>query len=267
MLQHLNALTLDQVAITGGSSMPCIVTAEDVSGDIVGAHVVKLYPKDAEDLQRRTASEFLCAILAKEFGLATPEPVVIEMGVEILGQLWKDQRYEKKRLEPGNYYGCTFLEGGLDFTNPLPSGKINLVEVESVFGFDMLIQNWDRRANKPNCFFKDNLLYLIDHEYGLNISQTFDWHVENNGWRQVAYREKGHHLMLPYLKKRKKRGLINFHLFEEHLRYLDLSKLRYCLNELEDFGIFAPDFTTVFDYLTQAKTRPHIFVNQLLTII
>jgi len=26
-------------------------------------------------------------------------------------------------------------------------------------------------------------------------------------------------------------------------------------------------FTPVFDYLTQAKTRPHIFVNQLLTLI
>jgi len=267
MLQHLNALTLDQVAITGGSTMPCIVTAEDEGGRIVGAHVVKLYPKDVEDLQKRTVSEFLCAILAKEFGLVTPEPVVIEMGIEIMGQLWKDSRYEKKRLEPGNYYGCTFLEGGLDFTIPLPSGKINLVEIESVFGFDMLIRNWDRRSDKPNCFFKDNMLYLIDHEYGLNIPQTFDWYVNNNGWQQVAYRAKGQHLVLPYLKKRKKQGPINFYLFEEHLRFLDLSKLRDCLNELDDFEIFAPDFTPVFDYLTQAKTRPHIFVNQLLTLI
>jgi hypothetical protein len=255
------------VSITGGSSLPCIVTAEDSSGSIAGAYVVKLYPKDAEDLQRRTASEFLCAILAKEFGLPTPEPIVIEMGIEIMGQLWKDPRYEKKRLEPGNYFGCTFLEGGLDFTNPLPTGKINLVDVESVFGFDMLIRNWDRRAEKPNCFFKDNLLYLIDHEYGLYIPQTFDWHVKNDGWQQIAYREKGQHLMLPYLKKRKKQGRINFYLFEEHLRFLDLSKLHGCLNELEDFDIFAPDFTAVFDYLAEAKAQPHIFVNQILTLI
>ncbi len=267
MLRHFNALTLDQIAITGGSTLPCIITAEDESGQIVGAHVVKLYPKEKDDLQRRTTAEFLCAKLAEEFGLVVPEPVVIEMGVELMGQLWKDPRYEKRGLEPGNYYGCTFLEGGLDFTNPLPSGKINLVDVESVFGFDMLIRNWDRRADKPNCFFKNNMLYLIDHEYGLNIPQTFDWHVNNNGWREVANREKGQHLMLPFLKKRKRLGQINFYLFEEHLKHLDLSKLRNCLNELEDFDIFAPDFTPVFDYLTQAKKLPHIFANQLLTLI
>lgn len=211
MLRHFKALTLDEIAITGGSTQPCIITVEDEDGVIVGPYVVKLYPAGNNGLHRRTVVEFLCAILASEFELFVPEPAVIEISIELFGELWKHPAYHKKELEPGNYYGCTYLEGGLDFTTPPPQGKINLVDVESVFGFDVLIRNWDRRSNKPNCFFKDNSLYLIDHEYGLNVMQSFDWYVQNNGWHEVAYREQGQHLMLPFLKQKKKKGQLNFH--------------------------------------------------------
>lgn len=166
MLPVYKAIAVDQEAIVSGSTKPCIMTVADSSGKIIGDYVVKVFKPNNIEQSQSTNKEVYGNVLAQAFDLAVPKPALVRVGKDVIGQLNSSERYRDFHLLPGVYFGSEYLNNALDY-----SGAVNLKletwEEETIFAFDALIRNIDRRAKKPNLFFKDGTVHLIDHELSL----------------------------------------------------------------------------------------------------
>ena len=77
---------------------------------------------------------------------------------------------EKIRDSAGLNFGSRLMTGGL-VTWPVGKAIPSTLKVmaSEILAFDALIQNPDRRVDKPNILWKGDELYVIDHEMGFSF--------------------------------------------------------------------------------------------------
>ncbi|MGB0930780.1 MAG: HipA family kinase [Chitinophagales bacterium] len=264
MLPVYKATAIDQEALLGGSTRPCLMTVMDDKGDIAGSYVVKIFKHYNTEQYNPTNKELYGNVLAKEFDLNTPKPALIQVNNSLISQLKKSDRYKNWDIISGTYFGCELVENTLDF-NQKALQKSEQWEIENVFAFDVLIRNVDRRVSKPNMFFKDGSIILIDHELSLNIDRSFDSYLQiENAWRFITNEHRdARHLFLDYLKKQNKKEEVTFNDFLELLRTLNLRQLDEVANQLEDLGLYPIDYVPIKAYLREVKQNPHAFAKLL----
>ena len=85
------------------------------------------------------------------------------------------QQRQLAATAPGLLFGCRLVEGPYPFSRALPLKKLEAYEMETIYGFDNLILNTDRRPDKPNLLMPDGEeAVLIDHELSLSgIGRAF----------------------------------------------------------------------------------------------
>lgn len=69
-----------------------------------------------------------------------------------------------------------------------------------IFAFDAMIQNPDRRVDKPNVLWKADQLYIIDHEMGFSF--IYDIGLQSAPWQISAQNWLANHLFYQQLKGR-----------------------------------------------------------------
>ncbi|MCL4537069.1 MAG: hypothetical protein M1610_05710 [Nitrospirae bacterium] len=193
----LNATSLQRV-LQSGRTQPCLFFCEDESGQSDGEYVVKL-KAGMENGVNGLAAELIASQLANFLDIPTPEPAIIELD-PLLAEVIPDPELSRKIKESaGLNFGSRVITGGFEtwpVGKAIPSSLKTLAA--EIFAFDALIQNPDRKVNKPNILWKGDNLYIIDHEMSLMF--IYEILPMQNPWQITNLRFIKEHLFYGNLK-------------------------------------------------------------------
>ncbi len=274
MLPIYEAIAVNEKAILSGTSKPCLMTLADKSGKPIGEYVVKVF-KPRNLLQAaNTNKEFYGNILANEFDLLTPKAVLARVGQEIIDELNQSEKYKGFNLIRGIYFASAYIENALDYSKTVKLSVENW-EIENIFAFDVLIRNADRHIRKPNLFFKNGEICLIDHElsFATNlIDKPFPEMVKDRQkyWNFIEIQNEGldrQHLFLNQLRELNKKSVVEFHTFKEYLSTFDIDILDEYNQQLTDLGNDSDIYPIIKAYLTEVKSHSGLFIQLLKDLI
>lgn len=127
---------------------------------------------------------------ARSLGIDTPAPALIELGNTFTNVTNILLAPRGLHLREGIGVGCEYFQGG--FTSPIYGSPLAPEEVPQatlLYGFDLLVQNPDRRRDKPNCGFRGSRLIAFDFEMSFSFlylvgPQPEAWEVSRHGIAQ-----------------------------------------------------------------------------------
>jgi hypothetical protein len=138
--------------------------------------------------------ELLGNILARSYGLTTPEPGLIHISdtfaESVNPTLWSKYGFQ---ISSGIAAGCEFIRGGL---TPPPANvfftQAELASLAVLYGFDLVTQNPDRLPNRPNfgLMGKDVVAFDFDQCFSflyLIFSLGQPWEVSKHGIAQKHF--------------------------------------------------------------------------------
>lgn len=189
MLETWGAARVEFI-LGGGTTKPlvlnCLRTAENSPIPEHRRFVVKCL-----DLPRigplSLYGEVVGNLLARELGIDTPAPALIELGNTFTAVANVILAPDGLRLREGIGVGCEYFQGG--FTGPVYGSPLAPEEVPQatlLYGFDLLVQNPDRRHDKTNCGFRGQRLIAFDFEMSFSFlrlvgQQAKPWEVSKHG--------------------------------------------------------------------------------------
>jgi HipA-like kinase len=162
---HLVAATYHR-KMSSGRTKPMLFSCEDQKGNPAGEFVVKLKGGVNNGVTGLT-SELLSSLLAEFLGIAAPEPALIDLDSSLAEVLPERDAEEAEiiRKSAGVNFWTRLRTGGyriwpVDMAIPIGLRQ----EAVDIFAFDALIQNPDRRYDNPNILWRDEEMFVIDHE-------------------------------------------------------------------------------------------------------
>ena len=112
-------------------------------------------------------AELFCSFLARELGIGFLTPFVVNVTSEFISALPKPDQ-DVFRRSVGLNFGSEAAPAGFSLVPPEPRVPIALRSTAAdIFAFDVLIQNYDRKADNPNLLWDRNKILAIDHEGAL----------------------------------------------------------------------------------------------------
>lgn len=265
MLPIYEAISYDNRITKGGRTRPIIVTIKNEEGKLK-QFVVKLYNKREVRENLTVARDVLTVALADEFDLLSPFPAYISFTNAFLQTLPSELQAEIKEKEAYLNFGCEYIEGVINFGKNIAKSTLEgLTGVDTVFAFDNLVRNFDRRYNeKTNLLLDNHDIYLIDHEFCLEIDLNHIEDVETMNWNYYYQ----NHVFYPFLSSHSKQTIANyFYDFDELLKRLNVNKLNSYVNQLEDLDFPIPDIEILKCYLEYTKKNSYKFVTLLKGIL
>jgi hypothetical protein len=109
-------------------------------------------------------------LLARELGLSTPEPALVLLSPEFATAAAPVLKPRGLSVEAGHAAGTEYFHGG--FSPPaleFPLEQAELAQAAQVYAFDLLIQNVDRRPEKPNCAYRGGQIIVYDFEMAFSF--------------------------------------------------------------------------------------------------
>lgn len=172
MLIKCDPLRIDGISSTGRTK-PLFIECEYSEENLP---VRKIFLVKALGLPEITLSALYCELLgnllAREFGIETPEPAVVILGEDFI----QNQAIKKVLWEQSINLQIGFGVGGVKFDSGLTSVKSDMFlkpelidQAALIYGFDLLSQNPDRTVNNPNCAVKGDKIIAFDFEKSLNF--------------------------------------------------------------------------------------------------
>lgn len=221
--------------LSSGRTKPCLFHCEDGKIELGTEYVVKLRA-GVETKEIGLASELIASQLAILLDLPTPDPAIVNVDPLIADMIRDPYLSQKIRDSAGANFGSRFIGPGFDtwpVGKSIPSNlKATALEV---FAFDALIQNPDRRRDKPNILWGGDELYMIDHELGFSF--IFDVLPATQPWL-----------------------ITNLSFMKTHLFYLPLKGQPFNLERfsgaLEIMG--STELDTIFGNLPSTWQNPHV---------
>lgn len=176
MLDAVRAIRFDR-RTTAGRTQPCLVAATRVES---GAEV-EAFAKFSANCDRQNGNlvaEAIAAFLARDLDLPVPEPLLVEFDEDFVtavrdhDYVLAGQMHESSRAA----FGSRKLPPSF---SAWPAGKTIprhlRQQASEIFAFDMLIQNADRRRERPNCLSNGESFAIIDHEMAFLIDGIIGW--------------------------------------------------------------------------------------------
>ena len=152
-----------------GRTKPCVFECVDHDGAPAGDYVVKLWA-NMEVPAVASMSEMVGALLAEELGLNVPAPAFIEIDPALADVVQELDVRQSVRGSAGINFGSAYKSGGYSAWQPgrrVPDGMHK--QAFEVFAFDALIDNPDRRREKPNLLENGEEVVVIDHELAFSF--------------------------------------------------------------------------------------------------
>lgn len=131
--------------------------------------------------------ELLGNMLARAYGLETPEPAIVIISEAFAGATNPVLARYGFQIKPGIAAGCAYIRGG--FSSPavgaIPSEE-ELAAMALLYGFDMASQNPDRLPIRPNCAMKGSKLVAFDFDQCFSflyliLTSGEPWEVSKHG--------------------------------------------------------------------------------------
>ena len=178
MVSTIKAVTFVK-ALRSGRTCPCLMLCESDDGAQTET-VVKLY-SGKESTRAGLTRELLASLLAQDLDLTVPTPFLVEVDADFHTGISDPELAERFRNSPGLNFGTRHL--GVGYTTWLQERSIPsslLQDASEIFAFDLLIQNPDRRKDKPNLLRKGDELVIFDHEMAFSflyalVSNEYPW--------------------------------------------------------------------------------------------
>ena len=152
-----------------------------------------------EITQRGLFCEYMGNVLAREVGVITPEPALVDVPAAFAESVngSGEMRGFGLRIQPGIGVGCRFIPGLAPY---IPGGSLSEEErsqAANIYGYDLAVQNVDRRRDKPNCAWSGKALIAFDFE----MCFSFLWTIVNTDpWDLRRANISGGHLFRPVLR-------------------------------------------------------------------
>jgi len=123
-------------------------------------YMVKLW--SSVELQTRSlARELFAALLAAVLRLQVPKAAVVEISANLHRSVPNPELGKRLRSSIGANFGSEIVTPAVIYRS---LDQNHIEQAVDVFAFDMLLQNPDRRRDKPNMFQNGNGLIVFDHE-------------------------------------------------------------------------------------------------------
>ncbi len=167
MVSEVKAVTFVK-ALRHGRTCPCLMLCEDDDGNVLEV-VVKLRTGN-ECSPTGLTCELLASLLALDLDLPVPAPYIVLVDTDFHTGISDATLAERFRSSEGPNFGCRHLGVGFTTWPQLRSIPASLMQdAADVFAFDLIIQNPDRRREKPNLLRKGDDLAIFDHEMAFSF--------------------------------------------------------------------------------------------------
>jgi hypothetical protein len=245
--------------LEGGTTRPWVCLVDD-GGDMPTKYVAKFFHKSDFDHANHLAAEVMGSVLCQEFDIHTPEFGFLVMH-EITDVNCPSDMQERlaKNSYPQPWFGSVYSSESAEFSIALHNRYLSMDEMASIFAFDCLVHNSDRRQGKPNLLVKNEHIWAIDHD------KAFAHHNPDN--KYLAFYAKEHLFQARLSKYCKKNGFMIFDTFAETLKVLNLNEWNASLNQLEQLGLPFVHRTEWQNHLLGNKRNPSKFVSSLCEVL
>lgn len=253
MLPIYEAVGFEKVML-GGTTRPWLVNVLENGKPV--PYVVKLYTEKYNEDNCSVLKEAICSYLASEFEIQVPEPALINFSQGFIATLPAEQQAELAKKDSRLKFGCRLIEAGYENFSPQLSGTyLQNYDIGTIYAFDNLILNHDRKTEKPNLFFKNSRVVLIDHEHTFTLAKgATDALNATREWPPIL---NIGHLFFPHLVKLEaeaKRGI--FDTFQSYLESMvNFQGLDAIYDQLERCGHPISAYFDIRDYLRVAKAK------------
>lgn len=262
MLPVYNAVSFNGILTRGGRTQPWVFVVKEDEELI--PYVVKMFTPLLVNEHNAVLNEVIGNRFAKEFDITVPEAAFIKIDEALITNLEALEQYQFKddRLK----FGTRAVSGSVEFVPD--SYKFEeldrIVDVETLFAYDFLIQNRDRNWTRPNFIISRGRGYAIDHE------KAFDINANSAGNMLADPRKNGiyhGHIFFNLLKKRMKAEGVTFDTFHEYLRTLDTNVLTSYFEQLAELGYPIEKQKIITEYLGAMKANSLSFVERMKEVI
>jgi hypothetical protein len=250
MLPIYQAQSFNKI-LDGGTTKPWLVIVQ-VAGKPV-PYVVKLYKKKDIDHGQSVAKDVYCSALASIFALSVPTPALIEFTPQFIATLPEPIKTELGQKDSRIKFGTEFIDGSYQYIETLHRDSLKKYDCQTIYAFDNLILNADRRVQKSNILLRGTSVYLIDHELTLFVNQH---HIEEFKKNNFIY-WKERHIFYNFLKsgnvEDKRRYFEGFH---ASLLQADFNILDKYNQQMVSLGHDTEhNYLTIKDYLCTLKSN------------
>lgn len=178
IVKEVTALTFIKT-LPAGRTCPCLMVCADQEGNEIEA-VVKL-ASAGEFTITGLICELMASLLAKDLDLPVPAPFLVDVDPDFHQCITDSALASRFHRSAGKNFASKFLGPGY-VTWPQGrsiSGPL-VQDAADIFAFDLIIQNPDRRKDKPNLLCKSDELAIFDHEMGFSFlyairSDEYPW--------------------------------------------------------------------------------------------
>ena len=204
-------------AMGNGRTKPALLVCENEAGEEV--ELVTKFSANCDEGVTNLAREVIAACLAADLGLPIPTPYLVDV-TPAWATCVSDAAYRVsiQRSAPVAF-GSRFVGPQFSAWNTGATLRPAMIPMAlSIFAFDAIIQNPDRRSENPNCLVRGDALRIFDHELAFA-------HRLIVGWKPPWTRGSLQPLETP-----------GFHIFRRKLRgeNLDFSVVRESWMQLSD---------------------------------
>jgi hypothetical protein len=165
-LPIINALSPHQSFDTG-ANRPMLIRGVGGNG-VKGDFVVKFL--GAERMSSEASlRELLAAFIAAQMEIKVVQPVIVNISKEFVDLLKGDNAWQYAHKSVGYNFGSEYLT---KFTTIIPGQDLHnkqLNDAQTIFAFDVVIQNPDRRLDKPNMLTDGTNIVIYDHELAFSF--------------------------------------------------------------------------------------------------
>lgn len=253
------AIELKKILQEGGSTKPWLV--EVLTEEKTEPFVVKMFKTESLNQYNAVANEVLAHELALNLDLNVPDKAFIKMGNDFVDTLPTEQ---KQLIIDGYYddrvkFATAYIEKSIIYSPKINKKALDIYDIESIYAFDNLIYNGDRRLKKPNLLLTENDYFLIDHE--LSISGISEKYINSIKNQEILYPFE-RHVFHSYLKGKKNKNNF-FDTFTENFKYLNVNCLDESIIQLNTHRHYVKESDFYQTYLRFIKENLTLFTNLL----
>lgn len=171
-LPIIEALSQDGI-LKGGTTKPLSIKGIDAASGTRDIHYVLKWLNSERLSEKNACNELIGCWIAMELEIPCAEPVLINLSDQFVEQVMgnADERETAAKCV-GMNFGSVFIDGLYMYDNQFKKSDPDFLEQAlAILVFDLLVDNGDRGQGKPNLFYKNGKLIILDHEL---IFSSFD---------------------------------------------------------------------------------------------
>jgi hypothetical protein len=196
-LPVIEALSPHEI-FTSGANKPLLITGVGAAGK-KNDYVVKF--RAAERMSNEACMrELLALFIAAEMDIKCVTPAIINISPDFVDILVGNDAWQYASQSLGYNFGSENIKGYNTILSGQDLNNDQLPFAQNIFAFDVVIQNNDRRNDKPNMMTDGHEIVIYDHELAFGFVLELFKNPEPWKIRDSDYEWISKHVLLPKIK-------------------------------------------------------------------